>query len=291
MTPSDRPLRLLLAVYLVLFLIYLFLPLGFMSVAAFNEFRFPAVTPWRGFTLKWFAALAEDPLLWDALATSILIGVAVVLVSLPLGLAGALTLTRLRLRARSGLYAMLVSPVLIPGIVIGISTIMLWDRAFGLKGNWYIATFAQASFISAYAMLLFLARLQRLDPHLEEAALDLGATPRQTFFRITLPFLMPAILAAAALGFMQSFENYNTTLFSIGIDQTLTIYIASKVRTALTPAVNALAVIMIALTVLGTVVFELTQRRKAARAASAARRRRAADAAEVDGAAAASAPR
>jgi spermidine/putrescine transport system permease protein len=140
-------------------------------------------------------------------------------------------------------------------------------------------------------MLLFLARLQRLDPHLEEAALDLGATPRQTFFRITLPFLMPAALAAAALGFMQSFENYNTTLFSIGIDQTLTIYIAAKVRTALTPAVNALAVIMIALTVIGTVVFELTQRHKAARIASATRRRRAADAAELDAAGPAPAPR
>lgn len=268
MTPSDRPLRLLLTVYLGLFLAYLFLPLLFMVVAAFNAFRFPAVTPWRGFTLKWFATLAEDPLLWDALGTSLLIGVAVVAISLPLGLAGALTLTRVRLRARPLLYAVLVSPVLTPGIVIGISTIMLWDQAFGLKGNWYIATFAQASFISAYAMLLFLARLQRLDPQLEEAALDLGATPRQAFFRITIPFLMPSILAAAALGFMQSFENYNTTLFSIGVDQTLTIYIAAKVRQALTPAVNALAVIMIVLTVLGTVAFELAQRRKARRTAA-----------------------
>jgi spermidine/putrescine transport system permease protein len=281
MTRSDRALRLMLAIYLALFLVYLFLPLGFMMVAAFNEFRFPAISPWRGFTLKWFVELWRDPLLWDALATSLLIGVAVVLVSLPLGLAGALTLTRLRLRARPALYAILVSPVLIPGIVIGISTIMLWDQAFGLKGNWYIATFAQASFISAYAMLLFLARLQRLDPHLEEAALDLGATPRQAFLRITVPFLMPAILAAAALGFMQSFENYNTTLFSIGIDQTLTIYIAAKVRTALTPAVNALAVIMIALTVAGTIAFELAQRRKTARAEALAQRRAAAAAREL----------
>lgn len=267
MSPGDRLIRLLLAIYLILFLAYLSLPLAFMTVAAFNEFRFPVVSPWRGFTWKWFVTLTEDPLLWSALGTSLLIGIAVVVVSLPLGLAGALTLTRLNLGARHLVYAVLVSPVLTPGIVIGISTIMLWDRAFDMKGNWFIATFAQASFISAYAMLLFLARLQRLDPQLEEAALDLGATPRQAFMRITLPFLMPAILAAAALGFMQSFENYNTTLFAIGVDQTLTIYIATKVRTALTPAINALAVIMIVLTICGAVAFEIAQRRTQRRAA------------------------
>lgn len=266
MTPADRLMRATLVVYLAIFFAYLFLPLGFMMVAAFNDYRFPMVTPWRGTTLKWFADLGNDPLLWDALGTSVVIGFVVVVISLPLGLAGALTLSRIAQRSRNLAYAILVSPVLTPGIVIGISTILLWDQAFGLTGNWFIASFAQASFISAYAMLLFLARLQRFDPALEEAALDLGATPAQVFRRITVPFLMPAILAAAALAFMQSFENYNTTLFSIGIDQTLTIYIATKVRQALTPAINALAVVMIALSIVGAVAVEIAQRREARRA-------------------------
>ncbi|MEX2648207.1 MAG: ABC transporter permease subunit [Alphaproteobacteria bacterium] len=274
MTPADRLMRATLVVYLAIFFAYLFLPLGFMMVAAFNDYRFPMVTPWRGTTLKWFADLGNDPLLWDALGTSVVIGIVVVAISLPLGLAGALTLSRIAQRSRNLTYAVLVSPVLTPGIVIGISTILLWDQAFGLTGNWFIASFAQASFISAYAMLLFLARLQRFDPALEEAALDLGATPAQVFRRITVPFLMPAILAAAALAFMQSFENYNTTLFSIGIDQTLTIYIATKVRQALTPAINALAVVMIALSIAGAVAVEIAQRREARRAAE--RRARAA---------------
>lgn len=262
MTPSDRLLRFVLLVFLAVFFAYLFLPLVFMMVAAFNAFRFPAVVPWRGTTGKWFAEMAADTLMWDALGTSLLVGVVVVIISVPLGLAGALTLTRLAGRARNLAYAILVSPVLTPGIVIGISTIMLWDRAFGLIGNWFVAVVAQSSFISAYAMLMFLARLQRMDPRLEEAALDLGATPRQAFLRVTVPFLMPAILAAAALAFMQSFENYNTTLFSIGIDQTLTIYIATKVRTALTPAINALAVVMIVVTVVGAIAIELTRGRR-----------------------------
>ena len=84
-------------------------------------------------------------------------------------------------------------------------------------------------------MLLVLARLQRFDPALEEAALDLGASHLQVFRRILLPYLKPAILPAAVIAFFQSFENYNTTLFVRGLDTTLTVYIASKVRTGLTP--------------------------------------------------------
>ena len=128
---------------------------------------------------------------------------------------------------------------------------------------------AQSSFIAAYAMLLFSARLERFDPALEEAALDLGATHGQVFRRITLPYLMPAILSAALLAFLQSFENYNTTLFVRGLDTTLTVYIATKVRTGLTPAVNALSLVLIALTILGAVVYEILRRREARRQAGA----------------------
>src|SRR3546814_2814468 len=87
-------------------------------------------------------------------------------------------------------------------------------------------------------MLMVMARLQRFDRSLEEAALDLGASHLQAFRRITLPYLRPSLLAASVLAFLQSFENYNTTLFVRGVDTTLTIYIASKVRTGVTPAVD-----------------------------------------------------
>ncbi|HSK40658.1 MAG TPA: ABC transporter permease subunit, partial [Arenibaculum sp.] len=121
--------------------------------------------------------------------------------------------------------------------------------------------------IAAYAMLLFMARLQRFDTTLEEAALDLGASHLQVFRRITLPYLMPAVLSAAFIAFLQSFENYNTTIFVRGLDTTLTVYIASKVRTGLTPAINALSLILIGLTVAGAVAYELLRRRDARRAA------------------------
>lgn len=256
--------------YLVLFFGYLFLPLAIMAAATFNTSRFPTVTPWMGFTLDWFTALWADQRMWQALGTSLLIGAGVIAVAVPLGLAAALLLDRLHSRARTFLYAVMVSPLLTPGVIVGISTLVFWRQWFGVTGGLFLTIVAQSSFVTAYAMLLFLARLQRFDPTLEEAALDLGATHGQVFRRITLPYLTPAILSASFLAFLQSFENYNTTLFVRGLDTTLTIYIASKVRTGLTPAVNALSLILIALTILGAVVHEVLRRREARRQAAPA---------------------
>ncbi|MFP5515190.1 MAG: ABC transporter permease [Alphaproteobacteria bacterium] len=267
---AARLRRLLTGAYLVLFFGYLFLPLGIMAAATFNSSRFPTVTPWMGFTLNWFQALWDDQRMWAALGTSLLVGAGVIALAVPLGLAAALLLDRLHSRAKTFLYALMVSPLLTPGVIVGISTLVFWREWFGVSGGLFLTVVAQSSFIAAYAMLLFSARLERFDPVLEEAALDLGATHGQVFRRITLPYLMPAILSASLLAFLQSFENYNTTLFVRGLDTTLTVYIATKVRTGLTPAVNALSLVLIALTILGAVAYEILRRREARRQAGAA---------------------
>lgn len=256
---------LLTGAYLVLFFAYLFLPLGIMAAATFNSSRFPTVTPWMGFTLNWFQALWDDGRMWAALGTSLMVGAGVIGLAVPLGLAAALLLDRLHSRAKTFLYALMVSPLLTPGVIVGISTLVFWREWFGVGGGLFLTVVAQSSFIAAYAMLLFSARLERFDPVLEEAALDLGASHGQVFRRITLPYLMPAILSASLLAFLQSFENYNTTLFVRGLDTTLTVYIATKVRTGLTPAVNALSLVLIALTILGAVIYEILRRREARR--------------------------
>jgi spermidine/putrescine transport system permease protein len=110
-----------------------------------------------------------------------------------------------------------------------------------------------------------MALAQRFDRTQEEAAFDLGASHRQVFMKVTLPFLMPAIISAAVLAFMQSFENYNTTLFAIGFQQTLPIYIGTKLRVFISPAMNALAVIFILLTLAGAVLFEYSRAREEGR--------------------------
>lgn len=246
--------------YLVLFFGYLFLPLAIMSAATFNDSRFPTVLPWVGTTTKWFGVLLDDRLMWEALWTSLAVGAGVVAVALPTGVAAALLLNGLHARARNVVYALMVSPLLTPGVIIGISTLIFWDRAFGMPGGVALTILAQASYITGYVMLMVLARMQRFDPAQEEAALDLGATHTQVFRRITLPFLAPSLAAASVIAFLQSFENYNTTLFVKGLDTTLTVYIASQVRTGLTPAVNALGVILIGITVLGAVAYEVRRR-------------------------------
>lgn len=272
---QPRGSSLLLQAYLGLFFLYLFLPLGIMAAATFNASRFPTVTPWTGTTLKWFGELWADGRMWDGLRSSLGVGIVVVLLALPIGTGAALLLDGVHARARTFLYAVMVSPLLTPGVIIGISTLVFWDR-LGVGPGLHLATLGQVSFIAAYVMLLVLARLQRFDRTLEEAALDLGASHAQVFRRILLPHLAPSLVAGGVLAFFQSFENYNTTLFTKGIDTTLTVYIASKVRTGLTPAVNALGLILILVTLAGAVVYEVLRRREArAEAQAQAQARRA----------------
>lgn len=263
--------------YMVLFFTYMFLPLIFMVVAAFNTVAVPPTAiPFEGFTLKWFGALFTNGPLWASLVNSFIIGAGVVALSLGFGLAGALLITRFDGRAKSVLYACLVSPLLTPGIILGISTLVLWNSA-GVPGGLFVATLAQSTFIAAYCMLMFIARLQRFDSGLEEAALDLGASHTQVFWHITVPFLRPTIVTAGLIAFLQSFENFNTTVFAIGTETTLTIKLASLARKTPTPEVNALAFIFIALTVVAAIVYELRRRAHDARAKAVAERAKQAD--------------
>jgi len=251
--------------YITLFLGYMFLPLIIMMAAAFNANRNPSISPWKGFTFAWFDKLMGENELWVALGNSAIIGVFVVLISVVLGLAAALLLTRLQTKAKTLIYGIMVSPVLVPGVILGVSTLLLWDT-IGVPGGLFLSIIAQSTFISAYAMLLFMARLQRFDLGLEEAALDLGASHQQVFYKITLPFLRPTILTAAVLAFLQSFENYNTTLFTIGRESTVTIFIGSAVKQGQEPTINALAVIFITITVVLAIVYEIKRRTERARA-------------------------
>ncbi|RNF51812.1 ABC transporter permease [Marinomonas hwangdonensis] len=258
---SDTILRWGIRFYIGVFFVYLFTPLIIMGLATFNDSRFPTVSPWRGFTLKWFEALAQDGAMWTALWTSIIVAAGVLVIAVPVGICCALFLSTVQGRGKTFIYTLMMSPLLTPGVIVGISTLIFW-KGLSVSGGVFLTVVAQTTFISAYVMLMVLARLQRFDRTLENAALSLGATQWQAFRRILLPYLKPAIFSAAAIAFLQSFENYNTTLFVKGYDTTLTVYIASKVRTGLTPAVNALGLVMISITILLAIVYEVKRRRE-----------------------------
>lgn len=251
----------ILSLYLLVFFAYMFLPLLFMVAAAFNANPTPSVTDWQGFTLKWFAALPGDTRFVTGLLYSLQIAAGVIAIAIPLGLAGALVLTRLSSGASTLLYTVLVSPILTPGIVLGATTMIFWRDAFGIEAGLLTATIAQAAFIASYCMLMFMARLQRQDRALEEAALDLGASSILVFRRITLPFLMPTVLTASVLAFLQSIENYNTTFFAIGPQWTLVTEIGARMRFGLSPVINVIGVIFVLITIVAATSWVLAKRR------------------------------
>jgi spermidine/putrescine transport system permease protein len=262
--------RAVLGFYICLFFLYLFGPLVVMGVTAFNTSSYPQTIPFEGFTLDWFVKLYNHRAMMEGLWNSVIIGVGVVALSVPIGLAASIIMNQIYHRARGLFYLVTVSPLLTPGVIIGISTVIFWKDAFGLteftKAWFYqgivLSILGQSSFVAAYCLLIIMARLTRFDRAQEEAALDLGASYPQVFWHVLLPFLRPALLSAAVVAFLSSFENYNTTTFAILADKTLVTVLAGEVRQGTTPALSALAVIIIGFSLFGAIIYEVLKRRE-----------------------------
>ena len=253
--------NLLFHLYMGAFLVYLLVPLLVMGGAAFNASKLPTILPWKGLTYEWFIAMWNDKRIWIAFRNTILVALAVVAIAVPIGTASAILINSISGRVRSVLYGLMVAPILIPGVVIGISTLLFWNE-FSVGSGLHLSVLGQVSYIASFVMLLVLARLQSFDQGLEEAALDLGASHGQVMKRILLPHLYPAIGAGAAISFFQSIENFNVTLFTRGGADTLTVYVFSKVRSGITPTINALALLLILFTLGAAIWYEINRRRK-----------------------------
>ena len=159
----------MLGFYILLFFGYLFGPLMVMGITAFNTPAYPQAYPFEAFTLDWFVKLWNHRAMMEGLWNSIIIGLGVVALSVPAGLAAAIIMSQIYHRARGLFYLVTVSPLLTPGVIIGISTVIFWRDLTTLTGmkffynGIFLATVGQATFISAYCMLIFLSRLQRFD--------------------------------------------------------------------------------------------------------------------------------
>lgn len=270
----------LLSIYTWAFLAFMFGPLVLMILSSFNDASPPSVTDWQGLTGKWYAffwrpeeVLRADPALRaldrerfvGCFGNSLSVAGVVVPLSLILGLAGAVLLTRWRARVNGLLWWVLLSPMLAPGIVLGLSALVFWGR-LGVNAGLFTIIMAQTTFIAGYPMLILMARLQRQPVELEEAALDLGATPLRVFRRLTLPYLAPALASAAVIAFMASMENYNTTMFAKGGSCTFAAEIGAMARNpnGHPPVINAVGTVIILITVLAATAHTLLSRREAA---------------------------
>ena len=264
----------MLAFYILIFFLYLFGPLLVMGVTAFNTPNYPQAYPIENFTLDWFTKLWNHRAMMEGLQNSLWIGLGVVAISVPVGLAASIMMSQIYHRARGLFYLVTVSPLLTPGVIIGISTVIFWKDVMSVtdvtKGIFYkgivLSILGQSSFVAAYCLLIIMARLTRFDRSQEEAALDLGASYPQVFWHVLIPFLKPALLSASVIGFLSSFENYNTTTFAILADKTLVTVLAGEVRQGTTPVLSALAVIIITISLLGAIIYEFLKRREESRA-------------------------
>ncbi|SEK67722.1 spermidine/putrescine transport system permease protein [Roseovarius azorensis] len=260
--PQPRAYRLIYTGYIVAFFVYLALPLTVVAVFAFNDSQFPSL-PWQGFTWNWFfgdtrpqiGVFHERPIL-RAIGTSAFVGIAVSALSLAVGTTNAFLFNRYQFRGRGLLYVLMLLPLVIPGIVLGISILVFssrvaniaWDAAqwdvTALRPGLMLVILGQFSFITTIATLVISARLQKFDRTLEEAALNLGADRLTAIRTITIPYLMPAMIGAFVVAFLMSFENFNTTLMLVGSDAPLTIAMFDRLKEGSTPLLNAVSLLL-----------------------------------------------
>jgi len=280
MIPSlPRPawLRASTAGYSLLFIAFLFLPLVIVAVFAFNDAPYPA-PPWRGFTWDWFVGNAQnariglfaDKALLGSVWTSVVVASWVTVFAVLIGTSNAFLIERTQFPGKSFFSLMMLAPLVIPGVILGISILAFASRIANLADDLWgleleflrpglpLVVMGQLSFIISVATLTISARLKRFDRSLEEAAYNLGASHWGVLSTITLPYLRPSMLGAAAISFLMSFENFNTTLMLVGAHSPLTIMMYGRMREGASPVLNAVSLFLM----LSSALLALTLLRK-----------------------------
>jgi spermidine/putrescine transport system permease protein len=270
--PNSRRYLYSYKLYIGLYFAFLFAPLLVTCVLAFNDSQFPYL-PWNGFTLEWFTAdlpervgLFHDRQNLESIWVSAQVAFFVTILSVTVGTCAAFLFEQEEFPFKSALYFLMLSPLVIPGVILGIS-ILLFSNTLGLyfetrwgvdvplfRPGFWLVVLGQFSFIATLVTLVVSARLRKFDRTLEDAALNLGANRFEVIWHITLKFLRPAIVGAAAVSFLMSFENFNTTLFLVSSDTTLPINLYLQVRDGSTPVINAISFLLIIGTSLAAIV-------------------------------------
>lgn len=260
--PQPRFYKGIYAGYIALFFIYLSAPLIVVGVFAFNDSLFPSM-PWEGGTLKWFfgsdgpyIGIFNDGKLLESVGVSAFVAFWVTLLSVTVGTCNAFLFERAQFPGKNLLYVVVLSPLVIPGVILGISILVFsnaiangieeaigWDLDF-LRPGLFLVIIGQFAFITTITTLVISARLRKFDISLEEAALNLGATRQAALWTVTIPFLKPALIGAGIVAFLMSFENFNTTLMLVGSDAPLTIAMFDRLKQGSTPVLNALSLLL-----------------------------------------------
>jgi spermidine/putrescine transport system permease protein len=245
--------------------LFLYAPIVVVIVYSFNASRFGAT--WTGFTTKWYGALFENSVALNAAKNTLLLGGFSTLISTVLGTLLAVGLNRYEFPGKKIFGRLLLMPVFIPDIVLAVALLLFYSLVRDWLGLFELGlmtmTIAHVTFQIPFVAIVVRARLAGLDPSLEEAARDLGASEWRTFHNVTLPLIWPGVLAAAMLAFTLSLDDFVVSFFTSGPGSTtLPILIYSSVKRGITPDINALSTLVIVASILGTIAVGLFRRLK-----------------------------
>jgi len=226
---------------------FLYLPVAVLILYSFNREGVGGFPP-KHFTLDWYRQLFADGAIWDSVLNSLLVALGTVALSLTLGLLAALALDRADFPGKSIFRRLVLLPLVLPGIITGLSMLMFAVSA-GLQLSLLTVFLGHATALISVATTELFAGLQKIDRAQEEASLDLGATPWQTFWRITLPNLKLSLIAAGLLIFTLSMDEIAVSFFLVGRNNTLPLEIWARLRRGITPEINAISTLIFAISV------------------------------------------
>ena len=249
----------LLRAFFVLVVLFLYAPIVILLIFSFNDSAVPAF-PLSGFTLHWYHEFLTNSDLKGALETSAIVAALSSCGAVVLGVLSAIALTRRRFRGRAAVSALLLSPLVIPYLVFGISLLLLFHQ-LGVPRSLLTVVIGHIVISLPYTILVLMPRLQQIDVSLEEAAFDLGASRLRTFRSITLPLILPAVVSAFLIAFTTSFDEYAVASFVVGPRLTFPIYLYSALRfPSQLPQVIAVAVVVLVLSLAVVIAAEVGRR-------------------------------
>ena len=239
---------------------FLYLPIALLVVYSFNDSKLNLY--WAGFTTKWYGMLFGNEVLLRAFQNSLIVATTTTALSVVIGTSAAWLLYRYRFPAQQTLGLLIFIPLVMPEVLMGVSLLVLFV-SLGIPLGYTTLIIAHTTFCFPFVLVGVQARLQGIDPSLEEAAMDLGATPLKAFWLVIIPYLLPAIVAGALMSFTLSFDEYIVTIFTSGADsQTLPLKVYGMVRVGLNPQLNALSTLFIAATAVLVIASQVFTRKK-----------------------------
>ncbi|SHM31473.1 spermidine/putrescine transport system permease protein [Roseovarius litoreus] len=238
----------LVRAWTLLVYMFMFLPVAVVVLLSFNASQFGSF-PMTGFSFRWFVELAQNDAILRAFRTSIVLGLLTAAISTTLGVLASLALVRYRVPGSNLISTLLIAPILVPEVVLAVA-LLLFLNFLQINKSFTLLLLGHVIFTLPFVILVVQARLVSIKRDVEEAAMSLGASPRQTFFQITLPLMMPAVLAGALFAFTISFDDITGTLFwKPGGVETVPTQIFAMLRNSISPEINALGTVMILMTV------------------------------------------